>query len=292
MKAITKILVALDFSETTVMVVEKARQVLDHIDAEMIPVHAAEEVHDYPFFHVDAMKTISEEVASKMEEHIDILVRLGARIRHSVIQEGKPEDVILSVADRFSVDLIMLGAARKDFLHRLFGSTAEAVIRHAGQPIWLIHPQDQIAEYKHALCAIDRSPHSVFTVDAAISLCRLLNLDLCVLHVVPDGSQADGEESADKLATGQPDEAELQLLDRYLERFDLTGVRHRNVVRHGAVAELIRRSVDEFGCDLLIMGATHRPDGTTILTRGTVEKVLRTVNCSLVAIKHAETTVM
>lgn len=282
MNAITKIVVALDFSATTVMVVEKARQLLGHLDAEMIPVHAAEEVHDYPFFHVDTMKTISEQVASKMEEHIDILVRLGARIRHSVIQEGKPADVILSVADRFSVDLIMLGATRKDFLHRLFGSTAESVIRHAGQSIWLVHPQDQIAEYKHALCAIDRSPHSVFTVDAAISLCRHLNLDLCVLHVVPDGAHGDG----------QPDEAELQLLDRYLERFDVTGVRHRNVVRHGEVAELIQRSVDEFGCDLLIMGAIHRPDDTSILTRGTVEKVLRTVNCSLVAIKHAETTVM
>jgi len=55
------------------------------------------------------------------------------------IQEGKPEDVILKVADREKVDQIIMGKSSKDKLERFFvGSTTERVVRGAKIPVTVV----------------------------------------------------------------------------------------------------------------------------------------------------------
>ncbi len=57
----------------------------------------------------------------------------------SMIKDGKPEDVILKVADREKVDQIVMGKSSKDKLERFFvGSTAERVVRGAKIPVTVV----------------------------------------------------------------------------------------------------------------------------------------------------------
>ncbi len=55
------------------------------------------------------------------------------------IEEGKPFEVILKVAEEWQADWIVIGThGRKGFSHLLMGSVAEKVIRHSTRPLFVI----------------------------------------------------------------------------------------------------------------------------------------------------------
>lgn len=55
----------------------------------------------------------------------------------TMIKEGKPEDVILKIAD--NVDQIVMGKSAKDKMERFFvGSTAEKVVRGTNVPVTVV----------------------------------------------------------------------------------------------------------------------------------------------------------
>ena len=55
------------------------------------------------------------------------------------IEEGKPFEVILKVAEEWEADWIVIGThGRKGFSHLLMGSVAEKVIRHSTKPLFVI----------------------------------------------------------------------------------------------------------------------------------------------------------
>jgi nucleotide-binding universal stress UspA family protein len=55
------------------------------------------------------------------------------------IEEGKPFEVILKVAEEWEADWIVIGThGRKGLSHLLVGSVAEKVIRHSARPLFVI----------------------------------------------------------------------------------------------------------------------------------------------------------
>ena len=57
----------------------------------------------------------------------------------SFIEEGKPFEVILKVAEEWEADLIVLGThGRTGLTHLLMGSVAEKVVRHSIKPLFII----------------------------------------------------------------------------------------------------------------------------------------------------------
>lgn len=55
------------------------------------------------------------------------------------IEEGKPFEVILKVAEEWEADLIVLGThGRTGLTHLLMGSVAEKVVRHSTKPLFII----------------------------------------------------------------------------------------------------------------------------------------------------------
>lgn len=55
------------------------------------------------------------------------------------VEEGKPFEVILKVANEWEADLIVLGThGRTGLSHLLMGSVAEKVIRHSTKPLFIM----------------------------------------------------------------------------------------------------------------------------------------------------------
>jgi len=55
------------------------------------------------------------------------------------VEEGKPFETILKVADDWEADLIVLGTqGRMGVSHFLMGSVAEMVIRHSAKPLFIV----------------------------------------------------------------------------------------------------------------------------------------------------------
>lgn len=55
------------------------------------------------------------------------------------VEEGKPYEIILKIANEWNADLIVLGThGRTGLSHLLMGSVAEKVIRHSTKPLFVI----------------------------------------------------------------------------------------------------------------------------------------------------------
>ncbi len=75
-------------------------------------------------------KKIEDEKCAGNCKNIELITR---------IEEGKPEDVILKIADEEEVDQIIIGKSSKDKLERFFvGSITERVVRGAKVPVTVV----------------------------------------------------------------------------------------------------------------------------------------------------------
>ena len=304
MNNISEILVALDFSETTNLIVERARTLAKCFSADIIPIHAVEIAALYSDSPVIDMHAIYQKINSQLDEVKKSLVNDGVSVRESVIKDGNPKNVILEISENLDVDLIILGAQKKNIIERLIGSTAEHVIRNSPKPVLCVHPQDSMGTIETIVCALDGSSPSSHTLNEAINFCRLVKAGLHVLHVVPYSkyypslgelrspvsewghemipNMVSEHEMKDKLI----DQEEMAKFEKFLRNFDLSGLCHTHELCRGDEAEEIIRVAKEKGCNLLVMGAVDRREATTFFTRGTIGKVLRKVPCSVLTFKH------
>ena len=119
----------------------------------------------------------------------------------------------------------------------LLGSTALAVIRKLGRPLFLIHP---IAEAKAAqnfeiqsiIAALDGSRYAEKILPYAAGLARVLELDLELIQAIPDGGELPPEIKQDVL-----EDAYLAPRANHLEKE--FGIRVKWDVLHGPPAKAI-----------------------------------------------------
>lgn len=55
------------------------------------------------------------------------------------VEEGKPNEIILKVAEEWEADIIVLGThGRTGLSHLLMGSVAEKILRHSTKPLFIV----------------------------------------------------------------------------------------------------------------------------------------------------------
>ena len=65
-------------------------------------------------------------------------------IVHTIIETGKPDEMVLDVADRFNCDTIVVGRSDRSSLDRLFlGSVSDYVIKNAECTVILVTDEDR-----------------------------------------------------------------------------------------------------------------------------------------------------
>ena len=305
MNILQKILFGVDFGETTDLALEKACYLGTYFDAEIIPIHANEVATFYYNAPVIDMKAIYKRNVSRMAGIRESLLKGGAKVSDPIIEEGKASNVILKAADELNIDLLLLGASKKNIMEEFLGSTAEKVIRNTSRPVFAVHPADSTREIRRVLCAIDCSPASDETLSTAIFLCRFLKARLNILHVVPISHyyptlgelRAPISEWGHEVVPNVVQESsartirinndEEKILKDYLKKFDFSDLEYGHITKSGLISDEICTSAIETACDVVIVGVNDRKGGVPFFTKGTIEKVLRNVQCSLLAVRHA-----
>jgi nucleotide-binding universal stress UspA family protein len=82
-----------------------------------------------------------EEIRSMREQMEAFTANMATPCRRTepIVVEGEPADVILSTLAREKIDLVVVGAYRKNWLtSTLLGSTSEAVLNHAGCSVLVV----------------------------------------------------------------------------------------------------------------------------------------------------------
>ena len=145
MKKIKTIMVPIDFSETSDMLMEYAVTLVESFGAKLYIIHVVDDFSKYSYISVPhiSMDNVMEEVykTADMELKRYCTEKLGGKADYEmIISKGEAYKEILKFSEEKDVDLILIGSHGQSGLERvLFGSTAERVIRGAKCPVMMVN---------------------------------------------------------------------------------------------------------------------------------------------------------
>lgn len=141
------ILFATDFSESSDHAFNYAFSMAKCFNSRLLILHIINELVDLRGFYVPhiSIDKLEEEMDESARKMMGIFIKshtAGYDNVEPIVVPGIPYDEILKVADKESVDLIVLGThGRTGLDHVLFGSTAEKVVRKSQVPVMTIRIQ-------------------------------------------------------------------------------------------------------------------------------------------------------
>jgi nucleotide-binding universal stress UspA family protein len=193
-----------------------------------------------------------------------------------VVLEGEAAPTILAEARRRGVDAIVLSTHGRSGIGRwLYGSVADAVMRHAAVPVLLVPAASAVRAWPttrapRLLVALDYSPLSEAVLPAAGQVAASLGAELILLSVAPQLVTTDPYGMAYTAYDIDADQAQRR---QYLEGLATTlrAAGHAVKVRteFGFVATTIGDVAREEDADLIAL-STHGSGGATRLLMGSV----------------------
>ncbi|MGE0362840.1 MAG: universal stress protein [Vicinamibacterales bacterium] len=140
-----RILCPVDGSQASADAVAQAVDLARETDGQLTLLHVVEpmpEAGEFAALDVDEYRRAGEAYGARlMREAVSDTVREWCRIDERIVV-GKPGDRILDTAKNMAADVIVMGVRGRGALDLLaFGSTANAVVRQAQCPVFVVHPK-------------------------------------------------------------------------------------------------------------------------------------------------------
>jgi nucleotide-binding universal stress UspA family protein len=192
---IEKILVALDFSPTSMEALDCAVSLAKQFRAaiHLVHVHPPDGVSSVPgaghllFESAEAIERLNEELTGVHRKHVPTF-----RPENCHIRGGQPYQEIVRLAREINADLIVLATRGHSGLkHLLLGSTAERVVRNAPCPALVVRKRKQRSKAGREALAIrtilaptDFSQCSLAGTEYAAFLARKLGATLRLFHAL------------------------------------------------------------------------------------------------------------
>ena len=149
-------------------------------------------------------------------------------------------------------------------------------------------------DYRTFVVPYDFSEHARGALDVATDLARRLGADLHLVHVMQIPASAYGFGPYGALPVPPPInmtelcEGAMKSLREVVAEIDIPGEVEPHVVQGASVAEMIRKSAENLGADLIVMG-THGRTGLAHVFLGSVaESTQKTAPCPVVAVRGHE----
>lgn len=128
-----KIMLAVDLTEESKPVAERAKALVQAFNAELHLVHVIEPLSlayggDVPM----DLSSVQEQIQDQAKSHLaEFAAGLGVPVERQHLIFGRPESEIQRVADEENADLIIVGSHGRHGLALLLGSTANGVLHGA-----------------------------------------------------------------------------------------------------------------------------------------------------------------
>ena len=145
-----RLLVALDLSEPTQLIVEKAEELAKEMSAQVWVVHNAEPAPDVLEFRADP-QAARDTLAEKFHREHRQIQEIAERLRKqgldatALLVHGPTVEIILKEAEDLDVDMIIVGSHGRGAVYQLLvGSVSEGILRQSRCPV-LVVPTRKIA---------------------------------------------------------------------------------------------------------------------------------------------------
>jgi nucleotide-binding universal stress UspA family protein len=145
-----KVLIALDYDETSLKVAEEGYLMANAMNAETILLHVISEQMVYysgysymHTFHVEILNDLHKSTGNflnKAKEH------LGDESIRIVIKEGEVAETILNTAKDLNVNIIVVGSHSRKWLENiLLGSATEEVLKKTTIPLYIVPTKNKMS---------------------------------------------------------------------------------------------------------------------------------------------------
>ena len=140
-----KILLATDGSEEARLAATTAADVAERTGSELHVVHVGEVRPVYPpawHGYVARYEEHQEEAQRLLEEQVQQVKAVGAKVAESHLGMGRPDEEIVVLAQEIGAGLIVTGSRGQGGIRRaLMGSVSDSVVRHAHCPVLVVRPE-------------------------------------------------------------------------------------------------------------------------------------------------------
>ncbi|MCF6184137.1 MAG: universal stress protein [Bacteroidales bacterium] len=282
MKLLNKILLAVDFRNSSDNIVDNAIRIGRVFSSEIILIH----VLDDDIQDKKIKLLLNEAVIKRLKIIKNKIESEGIKTGEPILEFGSFYEKISKTADNINANIIIIGSAEKlkGDVFKL-GITAEKIIRKSDKPVWVIK-EDIPLTVKNILCPVDFSRHSKRALKNAITIARRFNAKLIIFNVAKDVSVVPlklnfnlDKENERVMST------HVKMLDSFLKDFTLTDLNRRKEIRRGDPATEILKAISKYKIDLLIMGSTGKSGLSKMIMGSVTEKVIREVRCSFITLK-------
>lgn len=278
------ILAATDFSTRSQRALRRAGLLARDGAADLTLVHVVDD--DQP---PDLVALETRETERILGEQIGAMAELRSLRPRALVVAGDPFDGILRAAASASVDLIVMGAHRKQLLRDiLVGTTIERVIRTGPFPVLMVNKEVE-QPYQTALAAVDMSEPSVNAIRTGKALRLPHGARLALVHAFEPLAKGKmfyaglSRDSIDGYVADERARATNELI-AFLEASGLDDHGRSMRIEEGAPSEVISKAVEQLNPDILIIG-THGRSGIARALLGSVtEEVLRSLDVDILAV--------
>lgn len=144
-----RVLVALDGSVSSEAMLRFVLEIAGPLDMTVLLLRVVEPLA--PVMAPDLYRPPVEDVEARRRDAEEYLAPIAAALRARgvdtawTVRRGRPEEEILAAAEESAVDMIAMAThGRTGFGRLLFGSVAEAVLRRAAVPVFLMRQPDAV----------------------------------------------------------------------------------------------------------------------------------------------------
>lgn len=272
-----KIALAIAFSPRMEALIAEAKRLIDIFGSELVLIHVG-------------LKT--PELEAKLSEIVEAK-GLKSNMVKTIWKEGKPAKMILQACEEEKVDLLMLGALKKEGLLTYYlGSVARKVIRKAHcSVLTLIDPQVSPSKFSKVVINGTQLEVTPKVISKGLKFCQAEGV--VQVHILNEiklyGLQmaAAGEGSEDEVAFTRRKlvQDEIKYVQEILDGLDQSGLKINIKVTAGKWAVELVRYCESISADLLVMGDEN---GYTFIDRlfpHDLEEVLSDLPCNLLIVK-------
>ena len=238
-----------------------------------------------------------------IDNHTEMLTRMvkaaGGENVVVEVKTGKPsQEVVRSVLAQ-NIDLVIVGEpAPKQGRDQGLTPGVMALLRTCPAPVWVMRPSR--ARKLRILALVDPDPLDEVRdglnrkiIELAMSMAADGSGELHVGHAWEMAGEAFLRASAfvalpDEqvdLMVGATEQEHRQRLDELAARHDVAGAGGRTHLVHGEPSEALPALTELTHCTLIVMGTVARTGLSGLIMGNTAETILRSVSCSVLAIK-------
>jgi len=271
---IRKILLAVDFPNTSLNVIHQSAALARHCNAQIVMLHVMTAVSHAAGIpepgrepaNWDLLAVILKEAQRQQDQ--SLALELDGLVIQRILGGGDPAPAIVQTAEAVNADLVMMSSHGFTFDQFLLGSVTAKVLQRSERPVWTSAHVEESSTHSFAirkvLCAVDLGPRSDKAVSWASQIAAEFGARLTLAHITagvelwgPGGWHVDQKWKDELVSDASRRIAKLE---------HDTGIKADVFIGSGDVPKVLSQAAKQTNADMLVTGCY--PYGGNLRTHG------------------------